>query len=295
MISSSILSNRAATMLVIAVGWGHGGLIQGQAAKEAVVAGQATEVAATGTGEIKPGTAENKGFTVVPLWTAEQTPADFLVAVGLVTKARWRQLYRPPPPTPAPDRTRTAVTLGFLVGEGFLCVQAADAQQFRNNNQEMMTYCRTLGFGEKVSPMLLGQAKLAEGNQWDELRTGVIEGYLALSEALIDQRDENLAVLLKIGVWIRTLEIVSSLVLESPDADVNGLCVGSPALIEDLREDFATLPEHLRNEEVVKELGSLLDFLWRNWASSVEVKPTAEVVQKTHERLAQTARKVSLR
>lgn len=239
--------------------------------------------------------AEAPGFTVVPLWTAEQTPVDFLAAVGQHTKARWRQLYRPPPPTPAPDRIRTAVTLGYLVGESFLCVQAADAQQFRNNNQEVMTYCRTLGFGEKVSPMLLGQAKLAEGEMWEELRVGVIEGQEALVQALLGQRDEELAVVLKLGVWLRTMEVVSSVVLEAPDADVAGLCVGSPALIKDLREEFASLSETTRQGEVMKEVGMLLDFLWRNWGRTEDELPPAEAVMKTRERLAQTARKVSLR
>lgn len=240
-------------------------------------------------------TVEGAGFTAVPLWTAEQTPVDFLGAVGQHTKARWRQLYRPPPPTPAPDRIRTAVTLGYLVGEGFLCVQAADTQQFRNNNQEIMTYCRTLGFGEKVAPMLLGQAKLAEDEMWEELRLQVIDGQAALNQALLGQRDEELAIMLRMGVWLRTMEIVSSIVLEASDADIAGLCVGSPALIKDLREEFATLSEATREAEVVKEVGTLLDFLWRNWGRTDDELPPAEAVMKTCERLAQTARKVSLR
>ena len=242
--------------------------------------------------------ADEGGETVpgsVPFWTEEQTPVDFLEAVGLVAKARWRQLYRPPPTTPSPDRTRTAVTLGFLVGESYLCVQAADAQQFRNNNQEVMTYCRTLGFGEKVSPMLLGQAKLAEMEQWTELKVSVIEGYQALEQSLMDQRDEDLAVLLKLGVWVRTLEIVSSVVLDSPEADFKKLCVGSPALIEELRGAYAQMPESVREGDVGKEVGHLLDFLWRDWGRPDLVEPSTEVVQKTHERLAQSARKLSLK
>jgi hypothetical protein len=235
------------------------------------------------------------GSSSVSVWTEEQTPVDFLEAVGLVAKARWRQLYRPPPTTPSPDRTRTAVTLGFLVGESYLCVQAADAQQFRNNNQEVMTYCRTLGFGEKVSPMLLGQAKLAEMEQWTELKVSVIEGYQALEQSLMDQRDEDLAVLLKLGVWLRTLEIVSSVVLESPEADFKKLCVGSPALIEELRGAYVQMPESVREGDVGKEVGLLLDFLWRNWGRPDLVEPNSDVVQKTHERLAQSARKLSLK
>jgi hypothetical protein len=239
--------------------------------------------------------AGESGSSAVPVWTEEQTPVDFLEAVGLVAKARWRQLYRPPPTTPSPDRTRTAVTLGFLVGESYLCVQAADAQQFRNNNQEVMTYCRTLGFGEKVSPMLLGQAKLAEMEQWTELKGNGIEGYQALEQSLMDQRDEDLAVLLKLGVWLRTLEIVSSVVLDSPEADFKKLCVGSPALIEELRGAYAQMPESVREGDVGKEVGHLLDFLWRNWGRPDLVEPSTEVVQKTHERLAQSARKLSLK
>ncbi len=235
-------------------------------------------------------------FVVTPIWTAQQTPADFLELVGQVTKARWRQLYRPPPPTPSPDRLRTAVTLGYLMGESYLCVRAADTQQFRNNNQEVITYCRTLGLGEKLSPMFLSQAKQAEEGMWEGLEGGVVEGQKVLREALIEQRDEDLAMLLNLGTWLRTLEIVSSLVVESPDADVCGLCVGSPGLINQLRDDFATLPELTReNQDVARELGMLLDFLWRNWARSVDAEPTPEVVRMTHERLAQTARKVSLK
>jgi len=234
-------------------------------------------------------------FTVVPLWTEEQTPVDFLQAVGLHTKARWRQLYRPPPPTPAPDRLRSAVTLGYLMGESFLCVQAEDAQQLRNNNQEVMAYSRTLGLGEKLAPTFLMMAKLAEDGDWEELREAVVAGQRQMDEALRGQRDEDLAVIFALGVWLRVLEIVSTVVLESPEADIQGLCVGSPLLIETLRDQFAELPEALREREVALELGSLLEFLWRNWARSAEITPTSEVVEKTHDRLGQTARKLSLR
>jgi hypothetical protein len=84
-------------------------------------------------------------------------------------------------------------------------------------------------------------------------------------------------------------------VLEATDADVSGLCVGSPELIKDLREDFGTLSEATREGEVMKEVGTLLDFLWRNWGRTEDELPAAEAVVKTRERLAQTARKVSLR
>jgi hypothetical protein len=91
------------------------------------------------------------------------------------------------------------------------------------------------------------------------------------------------------------LEIVSSVVLDSPEADFKKLCVGSPALIEELRGAYAQMPESVREGDVGKEVGHLLDFLWRNWGRPDLVEPSTEVVQKTHERLAQSARKLSLK
>ena len=82
----------------------------------------------------------------------DQTPADFLDLIGQRTKARWRLLFRPPPPTPPTDRGRAALLLGGLMADSFLIWQAGDSQQFRNNNQEVLSYCRMLGLGEKLLP-----------------------------------------------------------------------------------------------------------------------------------------------
>lgn len=231
----------------------------------------------------------------LPCWDPDQTPADFLRLVGQVAKARWRQQYRPPPPTPAADRLRTAVTLGYLVGESYLCLQTMDAQQFRNNNQEINSYARTLGLGDKVSPLVLSQAKLAEEGKWEELEDQVVKGYNDVESAFKELRDDDLAVLLKVGMWLRTLEVVSSVVIESADADHASLCVGSPVLVEELRNEFmGVFPENNENE-VLAELSMLLDFLWRNWARDTTAEVTHENVILTQSRLMEAARKVSLR
>ena len=86
--------------------------------------------------------------------------------------------------------------------------------------------------------MLLGQAKLAEMEQWTELKVSVIEGYQALEQSRMDQRDEDLAVLHMLGVWPRTLEIVSYVVWDSPEADLKNLCVGLCARLWDLRGGY---------------------------------------------------------
>jgi hypothetical protein len=219
------------------------------------------------------------------LWTADQTPADFLEMAGQHTKARWRTLYRPLPPSPTADRNKAAFTLGGLIGETFLIWEAGDAQQFRNNNQDIANYCRLLGLGEKMKPRLMTQAKMAEMGDWKPLREEIVDGHQELMRLLREQRDPDLATLVDIGAWMRSLEIVSKLVVETPNVDIRHLCIGSPALLAELRQDFASLSDGTRRSALLQPVIKLLTDLERVWNDRMVGPPSQSMVAKTHEQL----------
>jgi len=218
-------------------------------------------------------------------WTEDQTPADFLEMAGQHTKARWRTLYRPQPPNPTADRLKAAFTLGSLIGETFLIWQAGDAQQFRNNNQDVVQYCRILGVGEKMRPRLMAQAKMAEMDEWKELRQEIVDGHQEIIRLLREQMDEDLALLVDLGAWMRSLEIVSKLVVETPEVDKRPLCIGSPALLADLRQDFAKLSRDTRRSELMQPVILVLRELERVWADERLGPPTSGMVARTHQQL----------
>ncbi|HYF34105.1 MAG TPA: hypothetical protein VD994_02355 [Prosthecobacter sp.] len=218
-------------------------------------------------------------------WTADQTPADFLEMAGQHTKARWRMLYRPQPPSPSADRNKAAFTLGGLIGETFLIWEAGDAQQFRNNNQDIVNYCRLLGLGEKMKPRLMTQAKMAEMGEWKPLRAEIVDGHKDLMRLLQEQRDPDLATLVDIGAWMRSLEIVSKLVVETPNVDIRHLCIGSPALLAELRQDFASLTDGTRRSALLQPVIRLLTDLERVWNDKMVGPPSQAMVSKTHDQL----------
>lgn len=218
-------------------------------------------------------------------WTKEQNPADFLEMAGRHTKARWRTLYRPQPPVPSTDRMRTSFALGSLMGESYLIWEAGDSQQFRNNNQDIVSYCRTLGLGEKMMPRLMAQAKMAEMDEWKDLRQEIVDGHQELLRLLRDQMDEDLAVLVDMGAWMRSLEIVSKLVIEIPDVDKRHLCIGSPALLAELRARFATLGDDTRRSALLQPVILVLTDLEKTWGDTAAGAPTQGMVARTHEKL----------
>ena len=228
-------------------------------------------------------------------WTPDQTPVDFLDVVGLHTKARWRQLYRAPAPTPSTDRLRAAFTLGALVGEGFLVLQAADMQQFRNTTQDILSYCRVLGVGEKVSPRLMSMSKLAAMARWSSLRQEAVDGHQELVRLLREQRDEDLAILVDLGAWLRMLEISSSLVTAVPEPSVRPLCIGSVDLLKELRQRFSQLSGPAQQHETLVSVRDMLDVLIRGWSNPANNPPSDEFVVKTNERLKILMRKLTMK
>ena len=228
------------------------------------------------------GTASEVQPLAVP---CDQTPADFLDLVGQSTKARWRLLFRPPPPTPPTDRGRAALILGSLLADNFLVWQASDSQQFRNNNQDVLTYCRMLGLGEKLMPRLMAQGKMAESNEWKELRREIVEGHQELIRMLREQKDEDLALMIDLGLWLRVLEIVSTIVAETPDVDNRPLCIGSPSILQKLRDDFSRISIEKRGETTLKLIGAAITEVSETWKDADKNPPTQLQVATTHEKL----------
>ncbi len=232
-----------------------------------------------------PDLAADPADTPVLQGESHQTPADFLDAVGQHTKARWRMLFRGPPPTPPTDRVRTALILGTLLGDSYLVLQAGDAQQFRNNNQDVLAYCRTLGLGEKLLPRLMAQGNLAEKNAWPELRQELVDGHQEALRLLHEQMDEELALLIDIGISLRLLEIVSAIIVAAPEADVPVLGGGSPALLADLRGDFDRLSIAKREEALLVNVRTCIDAVSQAWREAPAKPLTQDQAATAGERL----------
>jgi hypothetical protein len=232
--------------------------------------------------------------TDAPIWSADQTPADFLDGVGARLKARWRQLYREPPPPPSTDRQRSAFALGALLADRYLSLQATDAQQFRNNNQDVLDYCRVLALGEKASPRIMSAAKLAETEKWLELRQEVVDGHQELCRLLREQKDDDLAQLLDLGVWMRMLELVSTMVVEAKDPTLWKLAAGSPELVKDLHGRYAQMGLTTRQAEKMSKLGEVTDYLVKTWTPE-NIAPTEGDALKTRDRVGALMKVMTVR
>ena len=230
--------------------------------------------------------APGSGFSVSPIIiVADQTPMEFLDLLGKTAKARWRLLFRPPPPTPPTDRSRSALILGTLIGESYLIWQAGDAQQFRNTNQDIVSYCRMLGVGDKLMPRLMTQGKMVEGAQWKELGQEITDGHHELRRLLRDMQDEDLALLIDTGMWLRMLEIASTLVADNPEGEACPLCVGTPSTLNDMSVRFGQISAKQREAPLLGRIQAMIDDTIKVWQGTENRVPGVEAVLKTRRSL----------
>ena len=140
-----------------------------------------------------------------------------------------------------------------------------------------------LGLYDKLAPRIMSEGKLAEQDHWTMLRQEVVDGHQELCRFLREQRDSDLAVLVDIGVWMRMMDMVSGVVAESPDQKVWPLCIGSQALVKDIKQRYSQMGASTRSQERLAPLGAVVDFLYDHWVDMPP--PTQTRVVKTHDKI----------
>ena len=149
----------------------------------------------------------------------------------------------------------------------------------------MVNYCRTLGLGEKIMPRLMAQGKMAEMEQWKELQQEIAEGHQELQRLLREMQDEDLALLIDTGLWLRLLEVSSTLIADLPGSESRHLCIGSTTTLQFLRDRFDRISEKKRRTPLLQLVSSALVETQTLWLTKPNELPSSEAVLKTHQRL----------
>lgn len=213
----------------------------------------------------------------------EESPSRFLDRVAHETKARWRQLYRQPQMAPSTDRFRVSYTLGGLIADSYLAMEAGDAQQFKNVNQDIVKYSGALGLAEKLKQRMLTVSKMAETEDWEGVRKQSVENQGAIEKMLVEQRDQDLAQLVCLGMWLRLLEVTSSVIVNDPTVHNKSLAIGSRPFLDELMTRFNRMSEGTRNTESVSMIGNTIDLIQNHW--NLTTSPDQGLVELTHEKL----------
>lgn len=154
-----------------------------------------------------------------PLPLPAATPAPFsppafpevLLSLSRSINPRWRQCYGPTGSPVATDRSFAAIRLGITLAEMFCAAYARDPDQTGQQLTDAAAVEKMLGISEATRPRHLLLHDLAKAGEWDGFRRGLAALCDEQRAALEGQRDPDLARLLPVAAWLRTLELEATL------------------------------------------------------------------------------------
>ena len=196
-----------------------------------------------------PAQSKHEQNVVVPI------PREIFGSLDQFANSNWRAVQRPEVGSwkPRGDQTRIALQLGVVIAEGFIAVEAQDADQVKDLGRTVLTLARALGVEKVVlrrSRSIVDYASrndwVATRNEWDAVRADVGDG-------MIELKSERLAQLVSLGGWLRGAEVLSALLLQSYSPDRAEL-LRQPGLLDHFEKQLDAMGKESASDPIIASL-----------------------------------------
>jgi len=158
------------------------------------------------------------------------------------------------------NRSRSALLFGLVVSDGFIAVQAKDGEAVKRIGREVMRLARVLGVAGTVEGHANAIIMQAEKGEWNEVRLELDRTRQTVLDSMLSMRDDDLASLVSLGGWLGGTRALAAVLDENYSPEGSDL-LNQPDLVRQLREEFTTLPEDLKEGAVFARVGQTLDDL----------------------------------
>lgn len=221
------------------------------------------------------------------------TPGEILAALSKETKPNWQSKYRPPIPTTFSSRPQIALNLGGLIADGYIAVEAEDSQQVKNIGKDIINLAKALGVSQNILSRGSSITDFADKNEWNTLKEELEETQNEVKQAMSDQHDQELVILVTLGGWIRGTEVVSSWIADNY-TEGSAKLIRQPALVNFMRNKLNELPEKTRKDDpLVKTVGDKLEEIEKLVTFPRESVPSVDDVKKLRDAASALEKEIS--
>ncbi len=229
----------------------------------------------------------------LPLRTDQIRDAEFLgslsipnagelfVAFGKIGKPDWTAYFRKPPPASMTSRPLIALNLGTLIADGFLAAEAQDRQQVKNVSREIKLLAKSIGLEHEFMVRNNSIADFADGRQWEALDEELEAVQSEFAAAMSARRDDELATLMSLGCWLRSIEIVSALLASNYTTDSAGI-LRQPSVAEFFTARLSAFQTKVATIPAIAEIQHRFPALVVALSFPMETPPSNEAITSLH-------------
>ena len=165
----------------------------------------------------------------------------------------YEKLKRTIPKSTASDRSLVALSLGVLIGDGFLSVQTEKVSDLEDTGRAVLKHAKVLGAGARVTEHAKSLLENSALSDWKTLRDDLAGTQKDVEGDMVLLRDMEMAHLISLGGWIRGLQIASGTAVDAFTPERGGLLARAD-LIEYFTAMLAELNPTLQKRGWMKPL-----------------------------------------
>lgn len=209
-------------------------------------------------------------------------PNEIFAVLDKLGKPRWAGLIHreASKAKPTGEASQIAMMLGTIIAEGFIAVEAEDAEEVKDLGRAILTFSNAIGVRKAVVRRANSVIEFADRKNWNRVRME-LDGALAdVREAMIELNSEPLAQLVSLGGWLRGTEVLAQVV--SMDFSRTGAeLLHQPGLIEHFQRHIDSLKPRLRQNQLVvkvrKGLGDISPLIGQEDGGRISQKSVKEI------------------
>lgn len=220
------------------------------------------------------------------------TPGELMAALQKQGKLDWSAQFRAPIATNFSSRPQMALNLGGLIADGYIAVEAADAQQVKNIGKDIVALAKPLGVQQDIINRGKSLSDFAEQNKWDVLKEELEATQNEVKIAMADNKDQNLITLVTVGGWVRGTEVISGYIAHHY-TDAGAKLLRQPGVVSFLNGRLAEMPDKLRDDPVVRKTRSTLKEIEAAVSFPPGTAPNVEEVKKLNALAADLIKEIS--
>jgi hypothetical protein len=192
-----------------------------------------------------PGQAAVIDNVVVPL------PSEVFQVLDKLGGPNWKDVLRSLKDTRARGgREQTSLLLGTVIAEGFIAVEAEDAEEVKRIGRSVLTLANAIGVQKAVIRRSNAIVDAADKRNWSQVRKE-LDGALAdVKDAMVELQDESYAQLVSLGGWLRGTEALTQVVRKTYSPDGAGL-LHQPVLLEYFIRRIDGMPARMKENPLV--------------------------------------------
>jgi hypothetical protein len=209
------------------------------------------------------------------------TPGELIAALNKQGKPDWAAQYRPPISTNYTSRAQMALNLGGLIADGYIAVEAEDAQQVKNIGKDIVALAKPLSVQDDIINRGKSLTEFAENGKWDVLKEELDATQNEVKLAMAENKDQGLVTLVTIGGWARGTEVISGY-LADHYSESGAKLLRQPAIVRFLSEQINALPVKVRDDATVKKTRVKLVEIEQAVAFPRDATPSLDEVKRLH-------------